>query len=248
KRSFQGIHRPLLPAMLTIDAGQPQPSVAPTPSQSIPTPTPSHVQIPTPPITSTPPSTQSPPLTQPVQSTTPPLQPSSVQLTSSPPPIQPLQPTSSPPISTIPDTQSTNPPSPQISSPPYNETEGPTFEPSYHMSPPPSHEHEIQTSRTSEESEQLRNLLDLVPAKGKDQDVPSPTDQGNKFATPEKSKDSGEAQAEQISPSTLEAAQILTNVASEGFKGSQAPHGSKIYRRKPKSTTVKSDSIKVNTV
>ncbi|GJZ37936.1 hypothetical protein Tco_0584127 [Tanacetum coccineum] len=99
KRSFQGIHRPLLPAMLTIDAGQPQPSAAPTPSQPVPTPTPSHVQIPTPPITSTPPSTQPPPLTQtvqstptltqPVQSTTPPPQPSSVQLTSSPPPIQP---------------------------------------------------------------------------------------------------------------------------------------------------------------
>ncbi|GKE47718.1 hypothetical protein Tco_1478976, partial [Tanacetum coccineum] len=276
KRSFQGIHRPLLPAMLTIDAGQPQPSAAPTPSQPVPTPTPSHVQIPTPPITSTPPSTQPPPtLTQPVQSTTPPPQPSSVQLTSSPPPIQPVQPT--------------HPPSPQIPSPPHNETEGPSFEPSYHMSPPPSHEPEIQTSRTSEESEQLRNLLDLVSrlesrveslekelsdtkqtlgtavlklikkvtklenklrqkrkreetedeedAEGQDQDIPSQTDQGNKFATPEKSKDSGEAQAEQISPSTLEAAQILTNVASEGFKGSQAPPGSKIYKRKPKSTT-----------
>ncbi|GJV20449.1 hypothetical protein Tco_1369469 [Tanacetum coccineum] len=178
KRSFQGIHRPLLPAMLTIDAGQPQPSAAPTPSQPVPTPTPSHVQIPTPPITSTPPSTQPPPLTQtvqstptltqPVQSTTPPPQPSSVQLTSSPPPIQPVQPTppitfSSPPITTIPDTQPTHPPSPQIPSPPHNETEGPSFEPSYHMSPPPSHEPEIQPSRTSEESEQLRNLLDLVP-------------------------------------------------------------------------------------
>ncbi|GKE52052.1 hypothetical protein Tco_1487208, partial [Tanacetum coccineum] len=220
-------------------------------------------------------------------SSPPPIQP--VQPTSSPPPIQPVQPTSSPPITTIPDTQPTHPPSPQISSPPYNETEGPSFEPSYHMSSPPSHEPEIQTSRTSEESEQLRNLLDLVPklesrveflekelsntkqtlgtavlklikkikrleyklrqkrkreetvdeedAEGQDQDIPSPTDQGNKFATPEKSKDSGEAQAEQISPSTLEAAQILTNVASEGFKGSQAPHGSKIYSRKPKSTT-----------
>ncbi|GJW44672.1 putative ribonuclease H-like domain-containing protein [Tanacetum coccineum] len=268
KRSFQGIHRPLLPAMLTIDAGQPQPSAAPTPSQLLSPPTPSHVQIPTPP------STQPPTLTQPEQSTT-------------PPPIQPVQPTSSPPITTIPDTQPTHPPSPQIPSPPHNESEGPSFEPSYHMSPPPSHEPEIQTSRTSEESEQLRNLLDLVPrlesrveflekelsdtkqtlgtavlklikkikrleyklrqkrkreetvdeedAEGQDQDIPSPTDQGNKFATPEKSKDLGEAQAEQISPSTLEAAQILTNVASEGFKGSQAPHGSKIYRRKPKS-------------
>ncbi|GJV60457.1 hypothetical protein Tco_1466557 [Tanacetum coccineum] len=280
KRSFQGIHRPLLPAMLTIDAGQPQPSAAPTPSQPVPTPTPSHVQIPPPPITSTP--TQPPPLTQTeqspptltqhVQSSSPPPQPSSVQLTSSPPPIQP-------------DTQPTHPPSPQIPSPSYHDTEGPSFEPSYHMSPPPSHEPEIQASRSSEESEQLRNLMDIVPrlesrvkslekelsetkqtlgteifklmekvkklenklrkkrksketkdAQGQDQDVPSQTDQGDTFATPEKSKGSGEAQEEQISPSTLEAAQILTNVASEGFKGSQAPLGSKIYRRKPKST------------
>ncbi|GKG36172.1 hypothetical protein Tco_0443850, partial [Tanacetum coccineum] len=30
---------------------------------------------------------------------------------------------------------------------------------------------------------------------------------------------------------------IKANVASEGFKGSQAPPGSKIYKRKPKSTT-----------
>ncbi|GJW71387.1 putative ribonuclease H-like domain-containing protein [Tanacetum coccineum] len=51
--------------------------------------------------------------------------------------------------------------------------EGPSFDPSSHMSPPPSHELEIQTSRTSEER----------------------------------------------------------------FQGSQAPPGSKIYRRKPKSTT-----------
>ncbi|GJW04587.1 putative ribonuclease H-like domain-containing protein [Tanacetum coccineum] len=43
---------------------QPQPSAAPTPSQPVPTPTPPHVQIPTPPITSTPPSTQPPTLTQ----------------------------------------------------------------------------------------------------------------------------------------------------------------------------------------
>ncbi|GKC76321.1 hypothetical protein Tco_1127095, partial [Tanacetum coccineum] len=256
---------------------QAQPSVAPTPSQLVPTPKPPPVQIPT------------PSLTQHVQFTTPPLQPLSVQLTSSPPPIQPVQSTSSPPISTIPDTQPTHPPSPRISSPPYNETEGPSFDPSFHMSPPPSHEPEIQTSRTSEESEQLRNLLDLVPklesrveslekelsdtkqtlgtavlqlikkikklenklrqkrkreeteyeedAAGQDQDIPSQTDQGNTFVTPEKSKVSGEAQEEQISPSTLEAAQILTNVASEGFQGSQAPPGSKIYSRKLKSTT-----------
>ncbi|GJV65611.1 hypothetical protein Tco_1476439 [Tanacetum coccineum] len=110
------------------------------------------------------------------------------------------------------------------------------------MSPPPSHEPEFQASRSSEESEQLRNLMDIVPrlnqdnileeltrkqveeerksketkdAQGQDQDVPSQTDQGDTFATPEKSKGSGEAQEEQISPSTLEAAQILTNKETE---------------------------------
>ncbi|GJR40397.1 hypothetical protein Tco_1216081 [Tanacetum coccineum] len=91
-------------------------------------------------------------------------------------------------------------------------------------------ENKLRQKRKREETE------DEEDAEGQDQDIPSQTDQGNKFATPEKSKDSGEAQAEQISPSTLEAAQILTNVASEGFKGSQAPPGSKIYSRKPKST------------
>ncbi|GJY95695.1 putative ribonuclease H-like domain-containing protein [Tanacetum coccineum] len=115
---------------------------------------PSHVQI-TPPSLSQPPPT----LTQPVQSTSPLPQPSSIQPTSTPPPIQPVETTSSPPITTIPDTQPTLPPSPQIPSPSYHDTEGPSFEPSYHLSPPPSHEHETQTSRSSERSEQLRNLL-----------------------------------------------------------------------------------------
>ncbi|GJV69454.1 hypothetical protein Tco_1484963 [Tanacetum coccineum] len=89
-------------------------------------------------------------LAQPTSSP-PPIQPA--QPTSLPPPIQPVQPTSSPPIPTIPDTQPPHPPSPLISSPPYNEIEGPSFDPSYHMSPPPSHKPEIQTSRTSEERE-----------------------------------------------------------------------------------------------
>ncbi|GKB75861.1 hypothetical protein Tco_0942756 [Tanacetum coccineum] len=122
KRSFQGIHRPLLPAMLTIDAGQPQPSAAPTPSQPVPTPSPSHVQITPPPISQPPPT-----LTQPVQSTSPPPQPSSVQPTFTTPPIQPVETTSSPPMFTIPDTQPTLPPSPQVPSPSYHDTEGPTF-------------------------------------------------------------------------------------------------------------------------
>ncbi|GJV94715.1 putative ribonuclease H-like domain-containing protein [Tanacetum coccineum] len=232
-----------------------------------------------------------PSLTQPVQST-------------STPPIQPVGTSSTPPIFTISDTQPTFPPSPQIPSPSYHDTEGPSFEPSYHMSPPLSHEPDNQASRSSEESEQLRNLMDIVPrlesrvkslekelsetkqtlgtailqlreqvkklenklrkkrkrketedAEGQNQEVPSQTDQENTFATPEKSKGSGEAQEEQISPSTLEAAQILSNVVSEGFKGSQAPLGSKIYRRKPKSTTTPTkilhfeepDSAQVNT-
>ncbi|GJR82409.1 hypothetical protein Tco_0153194 [Tanacetum coccineum] len=291
KRGFQGIHRPLLPVMLTIDAGQPQPSADPTPSQSIPATSSSHVQIPQPPPTVT-------------HSVQPPPQPSSVQPTAITPPTQPVQTTSPPPVSSIPDIQPTLPPSPQIPSPSFHDTEGPSFEPSYHMSPPPSHEPEIQASISSEESEQLRNLMDIVPrlesrvkslekelsetkqtlgtailqliekvkklenklrkkrkskeakdAEGQDQEVPFETDQGDTFVTPEKSKGSGEAQEEQISPSTLEAAQILTIVASEGFKGSQAPLGSKIYKRKSKSTKTPTkilhfeepDSAQVNT-
>ncbi|GJS26867.1 putative ribonuclease H-like domain-containing protein [Tanacetum coccineum] len=89
-------------------------------------------------------------------------------------------------------------------------------------------ENKLRQQRKREENEYEED------AAGQDQDIPSPTHQGDTFVTPEKSKDLGEAQAEQISPSTLEVAQILTNVASEGFQGSQAPPGSKIYRRKPK--------------
>ncbi|GKA16055.1 hypothetical protein Tco_0695802 [Tanacetum coccineum] len=262
KRSFQGIHRPLLPAMLTIDAGQPQPSAAPTPTHHVSTPSSSHVQITQP---------QSPP--PPITATSPPQPPSSLTQPVQPPPTITQSSLTTPqnhPIIT--DIQPTLPPSPQIPSPSYHDTEGPSFEPSYHMSPPPSHEPEFQASRSSEESEQLRNLMDIVPrlesrvkslekelsetkqtlgttifqliekvkklenklrkkrkskeakdAEGQDQEVPFETDQGDTFVTPEKSKGSGEAQEEQISPSTLEAAQILTNVASEGFKGSQAP-------------------------
>ncbi|GJV89793.1 hypothetical protein Tco_1533731 [Tanacetum coccineum] len=83
KRSFQGIHRPLLPAMLTIDAGQPQPSAAPTPSQPVPTPS-----------SSPPPITTSPP--PPIPSPTPP----PIPTPTSPPPSIPTPtppPTSPPP-------------------------------------------------------------------------------------------------------------------------------------------------------
>ncbi|GKG07553.1 hypothetical protein Tco_0330522, partial [Tanacetum coccineum] len=107
-------------------------------------------------------------------------------------------------------------------------------------------ENKLKKKRKSKETED---------AEDQDQEVPFETDQGDTFATPEKSKGSGEAQEEQISPSTLEAAHILTNVASEGFKGSQAPLGSKIYKRKSKSTKIPTktlhfeepDSAEVNT-
>ncbi|GJU80111.1 putative ribonuclease H-like domain-containing protein [Tanacetum coccineum] len=143
-------------------------------------------------------------------------------------PTQPVQTTSPPPVSTIPDIQPTLPPSPQIPSPSYHDTEGPSFEPSYHMSPPPSHEPEIQASISSEKVRNLENLMDILiekvkklenklrkkrkskeakDAENQDQEVPFETDQGDTFVTPEKSKGSGEAQEEQISPSTLEAAQ-----------------------------------------
>ncbi|GJX26819.1 ribonuclease H-like domain-containing protein [Tanacetum coccineum] len=128
---------------------QPQPSADPTPSQSVPATSSSHVQITQPPPT----------LTHSVQ---PPPQPSSLQLTSSTPPTSTCTKTSSH-HSYHPDIQPTLPPSPQIPSPSYHDTEGPSFEPSYHMSPPPSREPEIQASRSSEESEQLRNLMDIVP-------------------------------------------------------------------------------------
>ncbi|GJS07873.1 hypothetical protein Tco_0364669 [Tanacetum coccineum] len=138
KRSFQGVHRPLLPVMLTIDAGQPQPSADPTPSQSVPTPSSSHVQI-TQTLSTPPPITQPPPtLTHSVQ---PPPQPSSVQPTATTPPTQPVQTTSSPPISTIPDIQPTLPPSPQIPSPSYHDTRSPSNETFLSPAPqPPSHE------------------------------------------------------------------------------------------------------------
>ncbi|GJS59730.1 hypothetical protein Tco_0654514 [Tanacetum coccineum] len=116
---------------------QPQPSADPTPSQSIPATSSSHVQIPQ----------QPPSVTHSVQ---PPPQPSSVQPTATTPPTQPVQTTSPPPASSIPDIQPTQPPSPQIPSPSFYDTEGPSFEPSYHMSPPPSHEPEIQASISSE--------------------------------------------------------------------------------------------------
>ncbi|GJT31368.1 hypothetical protein Tco_0911643 [Tanacetum coccineum] len=105
KRGFQGIHRPLLPVMLTIDAGQPQSSADPTPSQSVPATSSSQVQItPTPPtVTHSVQPTASTPPTQPVQTTT--------------PPTQPVQTTSPPPVSTIPDIQPTLPPSPQLHPP-----------------------------------------------------------------------------------------------------------------------------------
>ncbi|GJV72884.1 hypothetical protein Tco_1492879 [Tanacetum coccineum] len=56
--------------------------------------------------------------------------------TTTPPPPT----TSSPPVSTIPDIQPTLPPSPQIPSPSYHDTNGPIFDLLFICLPPPSHE------------------------------------------------------------------------------------------------------------
>ncbi|GJV88831.1 hypothetical protein Tco_1532769 [Tanacetum coccineum] len=55
-----------------------------------------------------------------------------------------------------------------------------------------------------------KETMDEEDAEGQDQDIPSPTDQGNKFATPEKSKDLGGGSAEQISL-YIRGCTILTN-------------------------------------
>ncbi|GJS53122.1 hypothetical protein Tco_0626484 [Tanacetum coccineum] len=135
KRGFQGIHRPLLPAMLTIDAGQVQPSSVPTPSQLVSTPTPPPVQTPTP-------STQSPPLTQPVPSTTPPPIP-----TPTPPPI----PTPTPlPIST------------PTSPPPPPETE-PTTDEHIYEEQTPVHHHFSPSQAQAPSHMSMDDLLQTVP-------------------------------------------------------------------------------------
>ncbi|GJZ13493.1 hypothetical protein Tco_0548723 [Tanacetum coccineum] len=111
--SFQGIHRPLLPAMLTIDAGQPQPSAAPSPTHPVPRASP--------------------------------------------------VPTSSQPV------------------------------------PPPSSSHlKEKVKKLENKLKKKRKRKETEDAEGQDQEVPSQTDQENTFATPEKSKGSGEAQEEQI--------------------------------------------------
>ncbi|GKA04337.1 putative ribonuclease H-like domain-containing protein [Tanacetum coccineum] len=207
-----------------------KPSADPTPSHPVPTPTSSHVQITQPPPTVT-------------HSVQPPPQPSSVQPTAKIPPYSTVQKTSHPPSLTIPDIQPTLP---HIST--YN------------------HLHtmiQIQASRSSEESEQIRNLMDIVPrlesrvkslekelsetkqtlgtsnlAADRDQEVLLKQIKEDTFVTPEKSKGLGEAQEEQISPSTLEAAQALNKCSLEGFMGSQAPLVSKDLQMKFKSLQI----------
>ncbi|GKG01748.1 hypothetical protein Tco_0306453, partial [Tanacetum coccineum] len=96
KRGFQGLHRPLLPAMLTIVAGQTQPSSVSTSSQHVPLPTPPPVKTPTL-------STLTPPLTQPVPSPIPPPIPTPI----SPPIPTPTPLPTSPPPPPPPETEPT---------------------------------------------------------------------------------------------------------------------------------------------
>ncbi|GJR19629.1 ribonuclease H-like domain-containing protein [Tanacetum coccineum] len=160
KRSFQGIHRPLLPAMLTIDAGQPQPSAAPTPSQPVPTPSPSHVQI-TPPSPSPtpPPIPTSPP--PPIPSPTPPSipTPTSSQPTPTSPPIStpPPIPTPTPPSIPTPTPPPTSPPPPPPETEPTTDEyiyEEHSFSVHYHFHP---HKNSLKVMRL------MDNLLHTVP-------------------------------------------------------------------------------------
>ncbi|GKA47970.1 hypothetical protein Tco_0740928 [Tanacetum coccineum] len=140
KRGFQGIHRPLLPAMLTLDAGQAQPSGASTPSQNVPTPTPPHVPLTTPPPVKTPtPSTLTPPLTQPVPSPIPPPIPT---------PISPPIPTPTP----LP----TSPP------PPPPETE-PTTDEHIYEEQTPVHHHLSPSQAQAPSHMTVDDLLQTVP-------------------------------------------------------------------------------------
>ncbi|GJU96495.1 hypothetical protein Tco_1321251 [Tanacetum coccineum] len=65
------------------------------------------------------------------------------------------------------------------------------------MSPPSSHEPEIQASRSSEESEQLRNLMDIVPRLESRESwircFHLKQSENDSLLHPEKSKDSREA-------------------------------------------------------
>ncbi|GKE00361.1 hypothetical protein Tco_1388344 [Tanacetum coccineum] len=228
KRGFQGVHRPLLPAMLTIDAGQAQLSGASTPSQHVPTPTPPHESTPTPPPVQVPTSsTQSPPLTQPVPSTTPPI-PTPTPLPTSPPPPPETKPTTDEQI---------------------YEEQTPVH---HHFSPSqaqaPSHmsvDDLLQTvpkliSRINSLEEDLKQtkltmgnaIVKLVKKVKKlegfiqrrnlvltDSEEEEPEAQGTSvqgLVTPPTTKvnTSGEDQVEEISPNTLEAAKTLSKVAS----------------------------------
>ncbi|GJY24787.1 putative ribonuclease H-like domain-containing protein [Tanacetum coccineum] len=248
KRGFQGIHRPLLPAMLTITAGQAQSSGAPTPSQPVPSTTPPDVSTPTPPPIQTPtPSTQSPPLTQPVPSPTPP----------------PIPTPTPPPIST--------PKSP----PPPPETE-PTIDEHIYEEQPPVHHHFSPSQAQAPSHMSMDDLLQTVPKlisridsleedlkqtkltmgnaivklvkKVKklegfiqrrnlvliDSEEEEPEAQGisvQGLVTPPTTKVNtlGEEQVEEISPNTLEAAKTLSKVAS--LKSRSIDKGRRYKRR-----------------
>ncbi|GJS90633.1 ribonuclease H-like domain-containing protein, partial [Tanacetum coccineum] len=136
---------------------------------------PSHVQI-----------TQPPPsLTQPVQST-------------STPPIQPVGTSSTPPIFTISDTQPTFPPSPQIPSPSYHDTEDLVAE-SEQLRNPMNILRE-QVKKLENKLRKKRKRKETEDAEGQNQEVPSQTDQENTYATILKRvRGSGEAQEDKIS-------------------------------------------------
>ncbi|GJU26562.1 ribonuclease H-like domain-containing protein [Tanacetum coccineum] len=103
--------------------------------------------------------------------------------------------------------------------PPPQPSNGPSFEPSLSHSPPPSHEPEIQASRSSEESEQLRNLMDIVPR------LESRVESLEKELSETK---------QTLGTDNLPNSPAWSNTSKDLIR-IKAPLGSKIYRRKTKS-------------
>ncbi|GJZ54207.1 putative ribonuclease H-like domain-containing protein [Tanacetum coccineum] len=251
KRGFQGIHRPLLPAMLTIDAGQAQPSAAPTPS---------HVQIPTPPTISTPP---------PILTPTPP----PIPTPTSPPPPPPILTPTPPPIPTP-----TSPPPPPETEPTTDEHIYEEQSPVHHHFSPSqeqatSHmpmddllqavpklisridslEMDLKQTKLTmgnaivklvkkvkklEGFMKRRNLV-LTDSEEEEPEAQEKKSQGDSqdfsvqgLVTPPTTKvnTSGEEQVEEISPNTLEAAKTLSKVAS--LKSRSVDKGRRYKRRK----------------
>ncbi|GKD14375.1 hypothetical protein Tco_1198782 [Tanacetum coccineum] len=169
-------------------------------------------------------------------------------------PVDPISSTSQPPIPSL------------LQSSPHSPPQSPP-----HLSPPRSYEAPLpegNTSRSAEDSMQLKELMVLVPtlvtkinslekelkdtkgSEAENQDIDddhlvslvreSMKEKSTDFVTPTKA--SGEAQEEEISPTILEVAKTLSKVASQGVSKEKSTYKGKRYRRKARSMAKKIDT------